>query len=88
MKSRKSKRELFSGVFITKLLRDRFALWADQCAVWRKQFLDGIWPEMAALHITRHPMVLRRLSPPHRQLVLDFPTLAEWFEDESPTRVP
>jgi len=46
---------LYSGVIVTQLPRDRFTIerpWAE----WRTQFLNEKVP-LAAQHITRHPMV-------------------------------
>jgi len=47
---------LFNGVIVTQLLRDRFTI-DRQRAEWRMQFLNEKAP-LAALHITRHPMAV------------------------------
>jgi len=53
---------LFSGVIVTQLLRDRFTTDRPR-SEWRMQFLNEKAP-LAALHITRHPMAVQGLKPP------------------------
>ena len=52
--------DLYSGVIITQLLRDRFTI-NRPGAEWRMQFLNEMAP-LAALHITGHPMAVPRLT--------------------------
>jgi len=50
---------LYSGVIVTQLLRDRFTIDRPR-AEWRMQFLNEKAP-LAALHITRRPMAVQGL---------------------------
>jgi len=50
---------LYSGVIVTQLLRDRFTFDRPR-AEWRTQFLNEKAP-LTTLHITRHPMAVQGL---------------------------
>ena len=66
--------DLYSGVIVTQLLRDRFTIIDRPQAEWRiMQFLNETAP-LAALHITRHPWLYWDFDP-QPKLVLILPTL-------------